>query len=79
VALTPTLTRFDERVLAAVPQGKGARVGRIVADVLRGYRHHDHGSYVRWCGCPSRDDIVGVLRGLEHLGAIHQRSGWWRR
>jgi hypothetical protein len=75
MTLSPALTKFDERVLAEVPEGRGARVRRIVEEVRCHYQRH---TWATW-EIPSRDDIIGVLRGLEHLGYIHQRNGGWRR
>lgn len=74
-ALSPQLTKFDERVLAAIPEGKGARTRKIVDEV---HDHYERHTWQSW-SIPTREDIVGVLRGLEHLGLARHANGWWRR
>ena len=66
MSLTPTLTRLDEVVLAAVPHDRGARMWTIY---LTATTHRDE----------SREDVLLVLRGLEHLGYVTNNNGWWRR
>lgn len=62
-ALSPRLTRLDERILSMVPGRKpGARS--------------------RWIAARLSEDpaeVRRVLRGLEHLGRVECRNGWWRR
>jgi hypothetical protein len=70
VSLSPTLTKFDERVLTAIPADRAERTKFIVAIVQRHYGPGD---------MPTRRDIIETLRGLEHLGLCQQRNGWWRR
>lgn len=62
--LTPRLTALDTAVLEAVREGP-CRLSTI------GSRIWD-----RWA--VGRTTTLEVLRGLEHLGYIENRHGWWR-
>lgn len=66
-ALTPRLTALDRRVLNAVPVGSGARRPAILAAAVRGttaLRLKEAGE---------------ILNGMESLGLVENRNGWWRR
>lgn len=65
--LTPRLTALDERVLGALPEHGSLRLRALLAanPVLRS-------------GDP-REDVLGILRGLEAVGLASGRGGWWRR
>lgn len=67
MALAPTLTNLDRRVLGALPEGgRGWRLARI------------HGIAAKRSPV-SLTDVRLVLRGLEALGLAENRCGWWRR
>lgn len=70
MSLLPELTSIDRRVLAAVR--KPAQVGMAWVRVNEG-RAHWHSAWLR------RDEVEGILRGLEHLGYVRRkRGGWWQ-
>lgn len=70
---TGPLTSLDQRVLDALPRGRGQRVESIARTV-------DRAPYVR--GGPVPPELVAevrrTLRGFEHLGRAVGRGGWWR-
>lgn len=69
MAQAPPLTDFDRRVLRSVPEDVGIRTHESVKRVTRKDEP----------GAREGREIYLVLRGLEHLGLIEQRGGWWRR
>jgi hypothetical protein len=71
--LTPRLTALDERVLAQLPQDGARRARDIARDVYR------RGSLRCATTQAEMDELVGILRGLEHIGLVAQAGGWWRR
>lgn len=72
--LTPRLTALDERVLSMVPPTAAIRATHLAALVYRPGRSR----------APTTDaemaELVGILRGLQHLGLLRcGRGGRWRR
>ena len=77
--LEPRLTSLDERVLAAVPYVRGHRLEEIARTV---HRSTGRGEWTGRGFLPSASQVAElrwVLRGLEHLGRVECRGGWWRR
>lgn len=82
-ALSPKLTPLDERVLAAVQTPRRAR--SIAEDMVRtpfaGPRTRwSHQAQLRYGRAVEAKhmEVVGVLRGLEHLGLVKRsKNGWW--
>jgi hypothetical protein len=70
MALTPTLTTWDHQVLGAVKTDKARRS----LDVLNALDDGATGLLVA-----NVADVTATLRGLEHLGYVTNRNGWWRR
>lgn len=80
-ALEPKLTRLDERVLRLVPEEGCVRARDVAHGTWQpGQRTHQPGgsrtpAYERHC-----EEILGILRGLRHLGYVrYRRGGWWTR
>jgi hypothetical protein len=82
-ALSPKLTPLDERVLAAAQTPRRAR--SIAEDMTP----KPVGYHPQWCSDELRmrygraveaklTEVVGVLRGLEHLELVRRsKNGWW--
>ncbi len=64
-ALLPRLTTLDRRVLESLPAAD--EPGKRLADVLAQARGFERGEWLE------------ILRGLEHIGLVTCRGGWWRR
>lgn len=67
------LTSLDRRILDALPDRQGVAVSALVAELNRGKD--------RWNRARTDDDeVLGILRGFEHLEqAACSRRGLWRR
>ena len=71
MSLAPTLTKLDRKVLKAVPRGiSGARAGQ-----MHSWMTHLYGTRA----APNVREFNEILRGLEHVGYVENRNGWWRR
>ena len=65
----PELTPLDRRVLEAVQ--RPAQVGMAWTRANEG-RAHWHSTWLK------REEIDGILRGLEHFGLVERKGGgWW--
>lgn len=64
-ALAPRLTALDERVLAEVPADRSVRLSAV---------HEAMGRRLA-----TEQEVREILRGLEALGLVSSRWGWWRR
>lgn len=87
MALAPELTRWDARVLVALDRDRGMRLAQVAravgidppllweelsAEAIAHNRRAIQGDRQRL------DDLRLTLRGLEHLGHVTGRGGWWR-
>jgi hypothetical protein len=76
-AMAPSLTPLDERVMASV-RSDGQRAYSIACAV---YAPRRGWGRVREPMRPTPEQVAevrGILRGLEHLGRVTGRGGWWR-
>lgn len=78
MSLAPSLTKLDRKVLLAVPTGRSCRRRDVVRAI----------DPPPWYGTPDGRarrmaramlEAWMTLRGLEHLGYVEHRNGWWRR
>jgi hypothetical protein len=71
MALTPNLTPLDRRVLEAVR--RPARAASVTWGIYGASRQEfDRVDPARL------DEVVAILRGLEHLGLVKRKAGgWW--
>lgn len=90
-ALSPKLTRLDERVLDALRTGRAMRAREIINSI---YGHHrvrnpdwdwdDLAGRPYWVNEPAAtgeqaQEVREILEGLAHLGHVRKcRGGWWR-
>lgn len=72
--LGPRLTKLDQHVIDALPAAgcRGRRAAAIATDVAAASAGAGANAGPRLEG-----EVLGILRGLEHLGRAHNDHGWW--